>query len=1697
MKVHKLILNNEHYPSFEATSNSQGSSAVIVRTGHGYIELGPGNSSHCHIQTDISNFYFNKELRVDSGIVGSYDEDLQLRRANNSSHQLVVTTTAVTTPLNFDAAGYVEGANFKVNTIEVIDTNRVLKNITRADFANFTVTGTNTTQASYLRYGNIAANVEGSHMSHPYFFNDLANFTARGGTVTFGGLNTTPAMTKPFDASPDFAGWAANNYTGSTMTLTLTNLPKALSYGGYIGIAFGNTGWAPASCKIEVSTDGGSNWTTRLNDSSKKEIYFTTTGAGGTGINAIRFTLGQPTSSLRLTNIWAYNYNSAGMEEYFLSKGGGRVWGDVGIGSNVEAGSKLKLYNNGDTKMTIECNDSSSAYINFTGVSNEMSLGYDRANSRMAFTNHDTLGSNIRMILKSGGDWIVSNTDARVATQFSDQAGIGWYETGQHMQVATTNASYPAIEVGLNHGTSNASFINFRKQGTLRGSIGIEGNDSLLIQSTGSTGAGLRFHPSSGVISPIRNGSLSNETISLGTLTQSFNTAFVKKGYFHGGKDPQSGTWGGDPFVTVGGFESTGNHDHSSNQMQGFSLGVVSIGNNGGNSATMRKNQVWTTGGVSNEAYNSSARWDLGRWEDNSTNSRTRLDLYLADQSHGWYLTSSWKVDDGSPRLGIGTVSPEDTLHVNGGSYATYFTGAAASDANRYRFYGNSSAYAIGMVSSNTFGGLGGWAMAFKFSDNAERGFVWRDAGHGLNGGAMAVTTQGKLTVAHSARIGYGETDTTTPGTYRLDVSGNANFAASSSDQTSSNDSTTVPSTSGSAVMRLNGGYTDGRYATEFVKVDRIGNLPLYIRESTGTANSFSNVARFGAHANTGDSTRANRFYVFGDMGAAGDATFTGDIQAGISSVNGNRFHVKVLGYDASFAYDVAMKTHYDSVYGRAGQIATTNAGLELNTEQSNGRIVIKPGTGMVGINNDTPQRKLTVTETSAGSYGDNSGILSLTVGSGANTDAKMAFGVDSNHQGWIHVVKPGTNVYPLVLNPSNSSNGRVGIGASPTSGYHLDVNGSALVRTTLLIQNRLTVSRSTSSTTEPTASFASGTGGQPYAFINTYDPYHGIIMRGLPAAATTYGVTTGNYMSFIEYGGDFRFYTKTPTAMTLDAQIVAGVFDGEGVKVNGTLVIDVNKRLLVSDGSASAPYMTFAADTNTGFYRPAADNIGFAIGGVARAFMSGTQFNMTGNGVFSGTLSSGAITSTGLLHLDRSTSTSGTTTGTTFLKIDNYVGADLNQQKSFIDFIFQDDNGNETPQVRIGAEVGQNGDANSQEKEGSGAFVVYTNNAESTSGDAGASLAEQFRVDYQGNLRLGGTATNSVNTISSVTNTSTSGGAGSGNKLRLEFMEPSYPNYGVRSIDFGVRGGGYAEMRPNGGGMYIYSPYNDNDQIHIGYGGIQLFNSHGGYTQTNDLVMRSVNGFAFQQNNGNNWFRISGSGTLEIGTSNMAILTQSRNLQNINSLSVSDGTNAAPSIYFGTDTNTGFFHSVGAGASDFFGASNGGNTTVLLGPSDTYFYKRVHAFNGGNATASNPNINSRQATDSNGSTRYHINFTKANGSTVLGRITSNNYATTYTETSDYRLKENVNYTWTATDRLKQLRPCQYNWISDPDDTTVDGFLAHEVANVAPQAVVGEKDAVDSEGNIDAQGLDNSKLVPLLVKTIQELEARIAALENA
>lgn len=105
-----------------------------------------------------------------------------------------------------------------------------------------------------------------------------------------------------------------------------------------------------------------------------------------------------------------------------------------------------------------------------------------------------------------------------------------------------------------------------------------------------------------------------------------------------------------------------------------------------------------------------------------------------------------------------------------------------------------------------------------------------------------------------------------------------------------------------------------------------------------------------------------------------------------------------------------------------------------------------------------------------------------------------------------------------------------------------------------------------------------------------------------------------------------------------------------------------------------------------------------------------------------------------------------------------------------------------------------------------------------------------------------------------------------------------------------------------------------------------------------------------------------------------------------------------------------------------------------------------------------------------------------------MGNITTNGSSTSYNTTSDYRLKENVVDLTGALDRISKLPVRRFDYKTNPE-RTVDGFLAHEVQAVVPEAVTGIKDAVDENGNPVFQQVDYSKVVPLLSASIKELKA--------
>jgi len=129
---------------------------------------------------------------------------------------------------------------------------------------------------------------------------------------------------------------------------------------------------------------------------------------------------------------------------------------------------------------------------------------------------------------------------------------------------------------------------------------------------------------------------------------------------------------------------------------------------------------------------------------------------------------------------------------------------------------------------------------------------------------------------------------------------------------------------------------------------------------------------------------------------------------------------------------------------------------------------------------------------------------------------------------------------------------------------------------------------------------------------------------------------------------------------------------------------------------------------------------------------------------------------------------------------------------------------------------------------------------------------------------------------------------------------------------------------------------------------------------------------------------------------------------------------------------------------------------------------------------------------DTGADAQYAAYFLRNNS--IVGSIQTSNTSSSFVTSSDHRLKENVTDVTDGITRVKQLEPKRFNFIADPDKT-VDGFLAHQAQAVVPEAVTGTHNEVDDDGNAVMQGIDQSKLVPLLTAALKEAITKIETLE--
>ena len=276
--------------------------------------------------------------------------------------------------------------------------------------------------------------------------------------------------------------------------------------------------------------------------------------------------------------------------------------------------------------------------------------------------------------------------------------------------------------------------------------------------------------------------------------------------------------------------------------------------------------------------------------------------------------------------------------------------------------------------------------------------------------------------------------------------------------------------------------------------------------------------------------------------------------------------------------------------------------------------------------------------------------------------------------------------------------------------------------------------------------------------------------------------------------------------------------------------------------------------------------------------------------------------------------------------------------------------------------------------------------------------------------------------------------------------------------------------------------------------GGASLIRAEGG---SNALVL--------QTNGDNERLRIDDSGNVGIGNSVMSsMFSSSQNLvvgtgSGNNGITVYSQSNAVGDIAFADATSDPAYYSGlirydhSLDAMRLFTSSEEAMRITSAGSLLVNYTASLSSIVGVRSTASATPCIATFNTAGAGS--YQAKFYNNNTTALIGSITNNgNTGTSFNTTSDYRLKEDVQDMVGATNRVMALKPCNFAWKSTGE--RVDGFLAHEAQEIVPEAVTGEKDAVDADGNPEYQGIDQSKLVPLLVATIQELEARIAALES-
>ena len=800
-------------------------------------------------------------------------------------------------------------------------------------------------------------------------------------------------------------------------------------------------------------------------------------------------------------------------------------------------------------------------------------------------------------------------------------------------------------------------------------------------------------------------------------------------------------------------------------------------------------------------------------------------------------------------------------------------------------------------------------------------------------------------------------------------------------------------SNAGTRGFIMDGNYTNGQYRHRWRKQDNGGGVPLYLDYSSGTANSFTAIARFGPYSSNNEN-----FEVYGN-----------------SRITGN------LGIGMASGVSASARLH----------VLKTGAGLQEVARFSNFNTGGEHSL-FISVDDDNNYVRLQ-------SSGTNAGDMQLMTGN--DLRATVTANVNSTNVG-------GLNLWDnrLGFDQSGTRSWTMAAAGGNLNVYSGDGNGAFVLNSSMRLQV-----------------------GTNSAFINSHDQYHGIILRGVPNQQTGYGITAGNYMSFMEFGSDFRFYEKSTSALSLDAQILEGSY--KSWKNSDNFIAQT-----ASDPSNY--YAKFSANYN---YAQAFDIKAKGAGSewtiMKWADAAGLEFNGGANKVIkfadSNYLDFGTMTTANQFDIDIGAQTTSRgiriapyiSWGTRYSGWDNWIGTNVSTQ--------------------IGTTASGVQQMTSYTTSGAAALNIgfqelsfYNWSPATLSGNAAhTSLTiptPRFRITAAGDLQINGTtivnagATLSAPTVAGLLNVHrnyTNGGIGfaQGYDANHHLWNDYYGGPGSR----GAAGSGFDGIK-----------WNTYRGIHIrgGTGGaynlIRVQNSSG---NTNDHAVTLYNSnaerFVTQTEgayvNGALYASASGSENTPYNTDNTHVFRNEGSVNNTNgggTLFVNDRGNHSWGTVAEFRINT-------AGDSDnpsiiFSSAAEGTNTWGIgYGYIDTSF--RINRDHG------------------------HHNGTWGTAMMTLDRSGNATFAGNVTAYSDRRLKENIETIPNALDTIKQVRGVTFDWKENGERSM--GVIAQELEEVEILKCLVRETPKDGVSEFAQKNVAYGNMVGLLIEAIKEQSAQINA----